>query len=263
MIWGVQIQKIAKRPDVLAFLLAALIVPMGFTALALSGSGTLTVTGSTEDGVGITVVSALLALVKQLMIPHIFLAVIVSSLVAGEISSGVDAVFASKEPRRARFVLSKYLALVLVVAAALAMLVTATALCWYFLLRGSEMFPRTEFFSTSNAPNNASLAFIGLSFLELLTIATLFFAISLFIKRQYLAMLACFASVVLQKLLEGVELVRGYLPTYISSGNGVTALDGPEFASGLLFSGFLLLMWLGAALAVVIVRYSKMDIVPG
>jgi ABC-type transport system involved in multi-copper enzyme maturation permease subunit len=261
MVFKMQLSKVFRRPDVIVSLILAIVIPIGMAIMLTNGSGAVSFGRSTSLPIpGIGWLCGVVGFTKGLMIPHILLAIIVSSLVAGEVADGVDVLFVAKAPSRKSYVASKIAAVLAVVLAIAFLFIFSSIISWKIILPTSSDFSGSVLLSNKSSENIQSIAMVLLSLFELMFTAMVFFVISLLTRRQYLAMLACFLLLTFQKILESIESIREFVPTYIGNGSDLFALSGTDLSVRINLNSVYLIVLIVLSIVIIFFRYSRMDL---
>lgn len=224
----IQLLKVARRPDVLFCLLFSFGFPAVIALLVAGESDIISLGGiDGEKMPGIGFAGGLLGLFKAMLIPYVFMMVIVPSLFAGEISSGLDRTYSSLTSGRTVYLLSKLLSAFTISAASTAIVLLSSVLAWIPLAFISPSFSQS-FLSQSTTINEQTCLSFLLCFLEQLFIVATFIAISLSFKKTPLSMMGCFLFIALMKVGESIDSVSRFIPSYMGSGVHLYNLSGQE-----------------------------------
>jgi ABC-type transport system involved in multi-copper enzyme maturation permease subunit len=237
-----QMRKVYRRPDVLAFLLISILIPCCVTLLFVGGSDAVSIG---KEGLlntpGIGFFSGLIGLSKVFLLPYFFFALICASIFAGEIKSGIEVFYLVHVSKRLFLIGSKIISAFTLVLATALLFSIFTILCWWFILKGTNGFVDVGFWSGEQSQDLATVLTLCLSLTELFLLPPSFAFLSLLAKNQSRALLFCFFIIVIEKFLENLEEIRNFLPTYIGNGYSLIGLESNDLFTTFISEEILLL----------------------
>ncbi len=254
---GVQLRKMYQRKDVKVAYLLFLVIPLLVAFLIKAESNIITIGDSIFSGIGY--VSVVLGLLKGLFVFYILLFLFTTSLIAGEIDSMNDAVYYCKVEKRSSIITSKINALVIMSFLLILDICFSASLGWMLFLRNSK-FGSMNYFSSSLEENQFMIMMLVFSFIEIVVLMLLSANISLFLS-QGKALMGSFLIIIVFKLIENIDGVQKFVPTYIGNLTSVMELSGNKFWYGILEEGLIFFVYIIVMVMLLISKYKRMDYV--
>ncbi len=253
---SVQLKKLFLRTDVICILGVFALLPFGIALLISMESGIVQIGESVFSAMGYS--SVVVGLLNSLLLISVTVALTVTSVVSKEIDTGLDSMYITKVKARGKLLLSKSMALDVMILLIFGLLIVSSLLGWLFFLKGTEF--GSDFIWSSDSDENFTLVytFIG-SLFETLVMARVYTMFSLMFKYGK-AIVFNFVTIVVLKLLANIEALQLWIPSYIGSGmhlaeyTGGTLMRYGVFGIGLMFAYILALSLVNYWI------YHKMDL---
>ena len=253
--YPVELYKLSRRKDVLWSLIIGILVPLLMAFLAYKGSKSLQMAGGTLSAFQYSIL--MFDFLKTLFFFYIVFIVFTSSIVSGEIEEGSLSFLIIRSERREKIILAKFLAL-LTLLIVFVVLVFLSGIGSYYAFFNSTKYATHEFLGKPYLP---FLYVLILSTFELAFVIAFTMLISLFFNR-YVTLLLSMGSIILMKVLENIEKIKRFLPTYISNINkwGIAITANKELSTKTLQSAIFLTIYITVVLIITLRYFSNMDI---
>lgn len=253
----IQLRKMFQRKDVWIAYILFFLIPIILAFLIRIESNIITIGDSVFSGIGF--VGVVIGLLKGLFVFYILLFLFTTSLIAGEIDSLSDAVYYGKVEKRISIILSKINALGVMAITLMIDICISSSIGWFVFLRKSK-FAYDFYILQSSDETQFIMMMIVLSVVEILVLL-LFSANFSLILSQGKALMASFLLLIIFKLIENVELVQKFVPTYIGNLSNAMELTGEKFWNTVLLDGTVLLAYIVILIIILIKKYDRMDYV--
>lgn len=254
---GVQLRKMYQRKDVKVAYLLFFLIPLILALLIKAESNIITIGNSIFSGIGY--VGVVLGLLKGLFVFYILLFLFTTSLIAGEIDSMNDAVYYCKVEKRSSIIISKINTLLIMSFLLILDICFSASLGWLLFLRDSK-FGSIHYFATSINENQFMIMMLVFSFLEIVVLMLLSANMSLFLS-QGKALMASFLVIIIFKLVENIEKLQKFVPTYVGNLNSAMELSGKSFWNVILEEGIIFFVYIVVMIVLLIRKYKRMDYV--
>ena len=236
--------KLFKKIDVKISLLIFALIPLLIAFLISVESNVITIGDSVFAGIEYATV--VLGLLKSLFVPYIFMCLFSSSLIAGEIDEGVEAMYIAKIEKKERNILSKCISLISINFSNIIIIVISSSVGWLLFLKGSK-YSTGNFFSSISDDNIIFVIYFILSIL-----------ISLFFN-QGKSLIISFLLIIISKLLINIDTIKQWIPTYLGDSVSVEMFNGRELIIHGFQNSFVLLIYICILLFFIVFKYNKMD----
>lgn len=253
----VQLRKMYQRKDVKVSYLLFFLVPIILSFMIKIESNIITIGDSVFSGIGY--VGVVLGLLKGLFVFYILMFLFSTSLIAGEIDNLTDAVYYCKVQKRTSIILSKVSSLIIMSFLLIMDICVSASIGWLLFLRDSK-FGSSQYWASATDENQFMIMMILFSFIEIVVLMLISANLSLLLS-QGKALMASFLVIILFKLIENIETIKIYIPTYIGNLNSAMELSGKSFWNETMQNGFVFLIYVIILVVVLIRKYNRMDYV--
>lgn len=254
---GVQLRKMYQRKDVKVAYLLFFLIPLILAFLIKIESNIITIGNSIFSGIGY--VGVVLGLLKGLFVFYILLFLFTTSLIAGEIDSMNDAVYFCKVEKRSSIIISKVNTLLIMSFLLILDICISASLGWLLFLRNSK-FGSMQYLSATSDENQFMIMMLVFSFLEIVVLMLVSANLSLFLS-QGKALMASFLVIIIFKLVENIEKLQNFVPTYIGNLNSAMELSGKSFWNAVLENSIIFFIYIVVMIVVLTRKYNRMDYV--
>ncbi|MDP9749888.1 MULTISPECIES: ABC transporter permease [Thermoanaerobacter] len=208
----IELYKLFKRKDVFWSLLISIFVPLLFGLLAKTESDILTISGEKFSAFQYAIM--MFGFLKSLFLFYFMFIIFTSSTFAGELEKGNLSLLLVRSENRVKIMLSKVLALLTVLMVFIIFVVLSGIISYYIFLYNTK-------FATNEFLGRQYLTFLYmplLSIFEIILIIAVTMLLSLFFG-IYKTNLLSIGLIILMKVLEKVDKIKGFIPTYLADIN--------------------------------------------
>ncbi len=253
-----QLKKLFYRTDVKWILTILALLPFGIAMLISMESGIVQIGESVFTVMGYG--SVVVGLLNSLLLISVTVALVATALISKEIDTGLDSMYVTKVRSRGQIILSKMIALDLLIVSMFVLMLLSSIIGWFVFLKNSP-FGTDVFWSVQEDRDEIfTLIYTVVGpFFETLVMVRVYTLFSLLFKYGK-AIIFNFVTVVLFKLLANIEQIRLWIPSYIGGGTHLMEYTGDTLLHNGLYS---LALLAGYAVVLTIVNhflYKRIDL---
>lgn len=251
----IELYKLSNRRDVFWSLLIAVSLPLLIGLLAKTGSKMLTI-GGKFPAMGYAIIT--LDFLRDMFFFYFIFIILTSSIFAGELEKGNLSLLLIRSESRVRILLSKVFALITVLIVFIFSIILSGIISYYVFLYNTK-FATNEFLG-----KGVETALLYTPFLLIFEIALLIMItalLSLFFN-VYKTNLLSIGLVILMKVLEKVDKIKAFIPTYLANTEVLSTICKTEhkFLIKALHNSGILSIYIAIFLILALSYFSKMEI---
>lgn len=251
----IELYKLFKRKDVFWSLLISIFVPLLFGLLAKTESDILTISGEKFSAIQYAIM--MFGFLKSLFLFYFMFIIFTSSTFAGELEKGNLSLLLVRSENRVKIMLSKVLALLTVLMVFIFFVILSGIISYYIFLYNIK-------FATNEFLGKEYLRFLYMPLLSIFEIALLIMItmlLSLFFG-VYKTNLLSIGLIILMKVLEKVDKIKVFIPTYLADINawGNIYKTEHELLIKVMQNIGFLSIYIAIVLIVTLCYFSKMEI---
>lgn len=246
----VELYKLLRRKDVFWSLLIAICVPLLFGLLAKTGSSMLTIRGDKFSALEYAIL--ILEFLRGLLFLYFIFIIFTSSSLAGELEKGNLSLLLIRSESRVKVIMAKLFALITILIFFIISISFSSIVNYYIFLYNTK-------FVTNEFLRDGFLAILYDPFVLIFQVSLIIVItelLSLFFN-NYQANLISMGLIILMKVLERVDKIKKFIPTYLWS---IAEKTEHEIIIKSLQNIGLLGVYISIVLIVTFYYFSKMDI---